>query len=62
MLALVRNGAPRKAQRERERKKFALNKTVSVCVYRPMGADDKGSTPDAYCEGQAIEKAQNGNG
>ena len=68
MLALVRKrrrarrGAPGDKANGRG-EKLVLNKTAVVCVFCDMGRGGKGRRPDASCErGQALEKAQNGNG
>ena len=53
----------RLATRGTGREKMVLNKTAAVCIFCDMGRGGKGRRPDASCEsGQALEKAQNGNG
>ena len=61
--AKARQGRCAWRRAEWARRKIGINKTAAVCVLCEMGRGDKGSTPGASCEsGQALEKAQNGNG
>jgi hypothetical protein len=48
---------------ERVRRKIGLNKRVSYVFPVKMVSEGKGRMPGASCDsGQALEKAQNGNG